>query len=165
MSVEDQPMTADQFRLLLLRSIETLGVGAEVAPRRIESSPDSRWSADVEILARPGTLVAIAVADTGDEERLTRDVRGELRRALRMCPLCQRIGHVEKLRNAEGQQEACAVRCPACGEFEIDQALIRDFRSAWERGDRSVLDRLPAVSDRTREGTAGRLTSENWKSV
>jgi hypothetical protein len=160
-------MDSDRFRKILLQAVESLGVSDQVAARRVSEANDGGWSADVEILARPGTLVNIAVGAEPDEARLMRDVRGELRRALRMCPLCQRIGHVEKLRNAAGQQEACAVRCPACGEFEIDQALIRDLRSAWERDDRAVLDRLPTVSEvmRREQGTAPRLTSENWRSI
>ncbi len=86
-----------------------------------------------------------------------------LRRALRMCPLCDRIGHVEKLRGATGQQEGCVVRCPACGEFEIDQELVRRFRSARERHDAATLDRLPSLSERTRGGAHVRITTDNWR--
>jgi hypothetical protein len=160
-------MTSDELRARILHAIDTLGVADQVVPRRVDLTPDGTWSVDIEILAKQGALVTIAGSAAGEAARVDEDIRGELRRALRMCPLCQRIGHVEKLRNAQGQQEACVVRCPACGEFEIDQALIRDFRSAWERGDRSVLDRLPAVAEATRRrpGAGARLTRDNWRSI
>jgi hypothetical protein len=165
-TAEDHVMTEDVFRAVLLQALEALGVAGEVVPQRLVAA-EGRWSAALDVRAKAGTVVQIAVSDADDPGRVGRDVRSELRRALRMCPLCQRIGHVEKLRDAEGQQEACAVRCPACGEFEIDQALIRDLRAAWERGDRSVLDRLAAVSEVTRRGPGAtpRLTNENWRSV
>jgi hypothetical protein len=167
-------MTAEQFRARVSGALEELGVAGEVVVHQVaaeaaadasDESAVARWTADVRITARPDAAIALAVAEGLDEDRLGRELRAELRRALRMCPLCQRIGHVEKLRNAQGQQEACAVRCPACGDFEIDQSLIRELRSAWERADREVLDRLPAVSDATQRGTAARLTRENWKDV
>jgi hypothetical protein len=167
-------MIAEEFRARVSRALEELGVSGEVVVHQVaaeaaadasEESAVARWTADVRITARPDTAIALAVAEGLDEDRLGREIRAELRRALRMCPLCQRIGHVEKLRNAQGTQEACAVRCPACGEFEIDQALIRELRAAWERADRDVLDRLPAVSDATHRGEAPRLTAATWKNV
>lgn len=160
-------MTVDQIGRALVRALAALGVADQAAPRDIAGATGGKWLADVELRDQPGAVVTVTVADGDDEAAMERALRGELRRALRMCPLCQRIGHVEKLRNAEGQQEACAVRCPACGDFEIDQALIRDLRTAWERGDRGVLERLPAVSTATRrrQGEGPRLTSENWRSL
>lgn len=110
-----------------------------------------------------GKTVSISVAAADDAARLASETRAELRRALRMCPLCQRIGHVEKLRGAEGQQEGCVVRCSACGEYEIDQELVKRFRSAWERRDQAVLDRLPSLSARTSGGAHVRITTENWR--
>jgi hypothetical protein len=107
--------------------------------------------------------VTISVATSGDAAGVASETRAELRRALRMCPLCQRIGHVEKLRGATGRQEGCIVSCPACGDFEIDQELIRRFRSAWERHDPAILDRLPSISERTRTGSHVRITADNWK--
>lgn len=163
-------MTAEEFRARTARALEELGVAEEVvihaiAAEAAEGAAVARWTADVRVVSRPDAAIAIGVAEGLDEPRLVRELRAELRRALRMCPLCQRIGHVEKLRNAQGQQEACSVQCPACGDFEIDQALIRELRAAWEQGDRDVLDRLPAVSDTIRQGVGPRLTSENWKDV
>jgi hypothetical protein len=167
----EQTMNADEFRARVTRALEELGVASEVVIHQVGTEPAAdeaavaRWTADVRITARPDAAIAIAVAEGLDEDRRGREIRAELRRALRMCPLCQRIGHVEKLRNAQGQQEACSVRCPACGDFEIDQSLIRELRSAWERADREVLDRLPAVSDATHRGEAPRLTADTWKHV
>jgi hypothetical protein len=159
-------MTGEEFLARVVRALEDLGV-AEVAVDRVAAEADGgqkgQWSADLRLASRPATPVSIRATENPDEARFAADLRAELRRALRMCPLCQRIGHVEKLRNAQGEQEACAVRCPSCGEFEIDQALIRELRGAWERGDRDVLDRLPAVSTATREGAQPRLTRENWR--
>ena len=108
--------------------------------------------------------MTISIAGDIDAARIESEARAELRRALRMCPLCERIGHVEKLRRGEtGQQEGCAVRCPACGEFEIDQELVKRFRSARERHDADVLDRLPSLSERTRGGSHVRITAGNWR--
>lgn len=165
-------MTAEEFRAHLTRALEDLGVADAVAIQWVaaesaEGAPPTRWTADVRVTAQPDVSIGIAVPHGLDEPSQARELRAELRRALRMCPLCQHIGHVEKLRDAQGQQQACAVRCPACGEFEIDQALIRELRSAWERDDRTVLDRLPAVSGATRRGpgAAPRLTTDNWRKI
>ena len=105
----------------------------------------------------------IAGTAADDAARVESETRAELRRALRMCPLCDRIGHVEKLRGATGQQEGCAVRCPACGDYEIDQELVRRFRSARERHDFAVLERLPSLSERTRTGSHVRISTDNWR--
>jgi hypothetical protein len=164
-------MNADDFRTRVTRALEELGVAGEAAVQQVTAEAAeggaARWTADIRVTARPDAPILIGIADGLDEERGGRELRGELRRALRMCPLCQRIGHVEKLRNAQGQQEACAVRCPACGQFEIDQSLIKELRAAWERDDRDVLDRLPGVSEVTRRGheVAPRLTKDNWRDV
>jgi hypothetical protein len=163
-------MTAEEFRARVARALEELRVASEVVIHQVaaeaaEGVAVARWTADVRVASKPDTAITIAVAEGLDEERRAKEIRAELRRALRMCPLCQRIGHVEKLRNAQGQQEACAVRCPACGDFEIEQSLIRDFRSAWERDDRDVLDRLPVLSETTQRGDAPRITATNWRDV
>jgi hypothetical protein len=157
-------MTDQRFRQLLLEALETLGVATEVAPVAAAVDAQGRATADLRIGGPEGGQVSVVVPDTSDEDRVAGELRGELRRALRMCPLCQRVGHVEKLRNAEGQQEACLVRCPACGDFEIEQALVRDLRQAWERGDRPALDRASALSDRVKAGRPGRLTRADLKS-
>jgi hypothetical protein len=131
--------------------LETLGVSDRVKVGRAERRDSSQWQV---ALSLDGPPTSIMVPDR-DDESTGKAIRGELRRALRMCPLCQRIGHVEKIRDSSGQQEACAVRCPACGEYEIDQALIRDLRSAWERGDEKVLTKLPGVADALRQRAPG----------
>jgi hypothetical protein len=168
-------MTPEEFAARTMRALDELGVAPDVVIHQVaaESAEGvasqtvtvARWTADVRVTARPDTPIRVAVADGLDEERLGRELRSELRRALRLCPLCQRIGHVEKIRDARGQQDACAVRCPECGDFEIDQTLIKGLRSAWERNDRDVLDRLPSVSEATQRGEAPRLTEANWRDV
>jgi len=168
-------MTPEEFSARIMRALDELGVAPNVVIHQVaaeaaegvasQSAALARWTADLRVTLRPDAEIRIAVAEGLDEERLGRELRAELRRALRMCPLCQRIGHVEKLRNAQGQQDACAVRCPACGDFEIDQSLIKDLRSAWERNDRDVLDRLPSVSEATHRGDAPRLTAANWREI
>jgi hypothetical protein len=132
--------------------------------RRGSGTSGSASGADAGAVAA-GKTVTISVTPNADADapRMESDTRAELRRALRMCPLCDRIGHVEKLRGAAGQQEGCVVRCPACGEFEIDQELVRRFRSARERDDAAVLDRLPSLSERTRAGDHVRITADNWR--
>ena len=139
-------MTEDRIIQLVTSALETLGV----ADRVMVSSAELRDSMDWKIaLSFDGPPSSIVVPDHENESTGT-TIRGELRRALRMCPLCQRIGQVEKVRDASGQQEACAVRCPSCGEYEIEQALIRDLRAAWERGDATVLAKLPTVAESLR---------------
>ena len=152
------------FEAVVRQALATLGVADEVTLVRAGRADDGvALAADVRLNAAGAKTVSIAVAPTTDDARLASETRAELRRALRMCPLCQRIGHVEKVRGAEGQQEGCIVRCPACGEFEIDQELVKRFRSAWERNDRAVLDRLPSLSTRTRGGPHVRITAEGWR--
>jgi len=184
-------MTREDFEGTVRRALEALGVadqvtldqltliggdgeatdaGAMTARLRVGGGDGSGGGSDSGGAGgADGGTVTISVAaaadtDTGaDAARMESETRAELRRALRMCPLCDRIGHVEKLRGATGQQEGCAVRCPACGEFEIDQELVRRFRSARERDDAATLDRLPSLSDRTRAGSHVRITTDNWR--
>lgn len=177
-------MTREDFEGIVRRALEALGVadqvtliggageatdtGAMTARLRVGGG-DASGGGSVGAGGAGGGTVMISVAaaadtDTGaDAARMESETRAELRRALRMCPLCDRIGHVEKLRGATGQQEGCAVRCPACGEFEIDQELVRRFRSARERDDAATLDRLPSLSERTRAGSHVRITTDNWR--
>ena len=154
-------MTED-FETVVRRALAVLGVAGEVTVMRAGPSGDATLTADLRVNAAD-KAVGISVAVPDDEARLESETRAELRRALRMCPLCQRIGHVEKLRGGEGQHEGCIVRCPGCGEYEIDQELVRRFRSAWERDDRTVLERLPSLSARTRGGSHVRITTETWR--
>jgi hypothetical protein len=178
-------MTREDFEGLVRRALAALRVddqvtlvadagatpdngGAMTATLRIDEGGGRRGgSAGGDDAGAAGKTVTISVtpgADANaDAARMDSDTRAELRRALRMCPLCDRIGHVEKLRGAAGQQEGCVVRCPACGDFEIDQELVRRFRSARERDDAAVLDRLPSLSERTRAGDHVRITADNWR--
>jgi hypothetical protein len=183
-------MTREEFEDVVQRALAELRVDDQVTLAGVAAAADSdamtaelrliadssiaaSSSADSSAAGRSGTsgsdttgsgrTVSISVAASGDAARVASETRAELRRALRMCPLCQRIGHVEKLRGAAGQQEGCVVRCPACGDFEIDQELIRRFRSAWERHDAAILDRLPSLSERTRVGSHVRITADDWQ--
>jgi hypothetical protein len=176
-------MTREDFEGLVRGALAALGVSDQVRLISTDSTPDTgAMTAKLRVGddsssesggtggsggGAGGNTVSISVAAEGDAARMESDTRAELRRALRMCPLCDRIGHVEKLRGATGQQEGCVVRCPACGEFEIDQELVRRFRSARERHDAAILDRLPSLSDRARTGSDGgshvRITSDNWR--
>jgi hypothetical protein len=177
-------MTREDFEGLVGRALAALRVADQVTVIGAGFTPDTgamtaelRVAGDSGVVTGGGTggsassssssgggTVTISVAADDDAARMERETRAELRRALRMCPLCERIGHVEKLRRgATGQQEGCAVRCPACGEFEIDQELVKRFRSARERDDAAVLDRLPSLSERTRAGSHVRITADNWR--
>jgi hypothetical protein len=167
-------MTREEFEDVVRRALDELRVADQVTLVGVAPTPDNdAMTAELRFVAgssddRPVTISvasgATSSAESGDAARVASETRAELRRALRMCPLCQRIGHVEKLRGATGQQEGCIVRCPGCGDYEIDQELIRRFRSAWERHDAVVLDRLPSISERTRTGSHVRITADNWKS-
>jgi hypothetical protein len=157
---------SEDFEVVVRRALAALGVADEVTLIHAGGSNGSAGdalTAELRVNAAGAKSVSISVNTTDDDARLESETRAELRRALRMCPLCQRIGHVEKLRGAEGPQEGCVVRCPACGEYEIDQELVRRFRSAWERNDRTVLERLPSLSARTRGGSHVRITTESWR--
>lgn len=156
-------MTLDEFAAAVRNEIAGLGVADQVQLDAVCREGDQPFEATLSITSRPGATVRIALAQSVPADAAGRELRGELRRALRMCPLCQRIGHVEKLRDEAGHHNACLVRCPACGQFEIDQALIRDFRDAWERRDDRVLARLPELSRAVQEGRTGKITQENWK--
>ena len=161
-------MTRENFEGIVRRALAALRVDDQVTlvgtglPSETGADP---MTAELRIGdATDGSgAVKISVAAADDEARMESETRAELRRALRMCPLCDRIGHVEKLRGATGQQEGCAVRCPACGDYEIDQELVRRFRSARERHDNAVLDRLPSLSERTRVGSHVRISADNWR--
>lgn len=164
-------MTREDFEGIVRRALEALGVADQVTLIAADATPEpgaGAMTAELRVGGGDGSsggdTVKISVAAAGDDAaRMESETRAELRRALRMCPLCERIGHVEKLRGATGQQEGCAVRCPACGEFEIDQELVRRFRSARERHDAATLDRLPSLSERTRAGAHVRITADNWR--
>jgi hypothetical protein len=164
-------MTREDFEGVVRRALTGLGVGDQVTLIGTGAAPDTgAMTAELRIgggsgsdASSGGGAVKISVAADGDEARVESETRAELRRALRMCPLCDRIGHVEKLRGAAGQQEGCVVRCPACGDYEIDQELVRRFRSARERHDAAVLDRLPSLSERTRAGSHVRISADNWR--
>lgn len=172
-------MTGQDFEGIVRRALAALGVGDQVTLVGTGVTPDGAMTAELRVAGEAGAsgagsrggsgdgTVKVSVTAADDDARMESETRAELRRALRMCPLCDRIGHVEKLRGATGQQEGCTVRCPACGEFEIDQELVRRFRSARERHDDAILDRLPSLSERTRSGSHDgshvRITADNWR--
>lgn len=151
----------DQVTLIDAGETPDTGTGAMTAELRVDAASSGRSGGSSG--GSSGAAVKISVAAADDAARIESETRAELRRALRMCPLCDRIGHVEKLRGAAGQQEGCAVRCPACGDYEIDQELVRRFRSARERHDFAVLERLPSLSERTRTGSHVRISTDNWR--
>jgi hypothetical protein len=156
-------MEPDAFEAIVQHALADLGVADEVKLIHAGDRSDTgALTAELRVIGKGDETVRISVTATDEAARVESETRAELRRALRMCPLCQRIGHVEKLRGTQGQQEGCTVRCPACGEYEIDQDLVRRFRSAWERNDRTVLERLPSLSDQTRRGEHVRITAERW---
>jgi hypothetical protein len=161
---DSEAMTAELRLVAGSRADEHSDGGAHEGSRQSDEHSEGRVRGKGENSGRSdGRIVTISVGTSGDAAHVASETRAELRRALRMCPLCQRMGHVEKLRNAAGQQEACLVRCPACGDFEIDQESIRRFRAAWERHDTAILDRLPSLSERTRAGSHVRIAADNWK--
>jgi hypothetical protein len=156
-------MTRDEFAQAVAQALETLGLGRDVRVADLAEDADGTLHATLEIPASPDTDARVRLPSGTDPARAPRELRGELRRALRLCPVCQRIGHVEKIRSESGAHEACRVVCPACGAYEIEQALIRDLRAAWERSDPDVLGRLPALSDELKRGAHPRLTVDDWQ--
>jgi hypothetical protein len=156
-------MRPDEFAQAVTRAIDTLGLAGEVRVAALTQDEDGTLDAALDVLVRPEAGAHVRLAPTTEPGRVARELRGELRRALRLCPVCQRIGQVEKIRGESGAHEACRVVCPACGQYEIEQALIRDLRAAWERGDPDVLGRLPALSDALKRGPQPRLTVDGWR--
>lgn len=157
-------MKTDDFAKAVTWELEQFGLTGAVrveAASRVGAGP---LEARLAVLDAPGRHVHIAVDPALEGERLEHAIRGELQRGLRLCPLCQRIGHVEKIRGEGGTHDACAVRCPACGEYEIDQALVKDFRAAWDRLDPDLLPRLAALAESIRAAPRPRrITTDQWQ--
>jgi hypothetical protein len=137
-------MTTTEFANLVQRALEELDVARAVTLGDIRRNDDDALIA--ALTSNSGGSVEIVVPASIEPAAVPREIRQELRRALRMCPLCQRIGHVEKLREPGDDPKACLVRCPECGEFIIAMPLIRSLRDAWETHDEDVLRKLPQVS-------------------
>jgi hypothetical protein len=156
-------MTRDEFRSAVTQALEALGVAGEVQLTDTSSADDGTHEARLSVSATGDAEAHVRLGPGLDPARAAREIRAELRRALRLCPLCQRIGHVEKIRDAAGSHAACLVVCPSCGRYEIDQAVIKDLRAAWERGDADVLGQLPALSNDVRQGNRSRLSAGDWR--
>jgi hypothetical protein len=156
-------MTSDEFVTAVSQAIDALGLAGEVQVAGASVGDDGAHDARLTVRVNPAADAHVRLAPGVEGPRAAREIRGELRRALRLCPVCQRIGHVEKIADSAGVHDACLVVCPSCGRYEIDQALIKDLRAAWERGDADVLGRLPSLSSELRQGTRGRITAANWK--
>lgn len=155
-------MKTDEFARAVTRELEKFGLTGAVsveAASRVGAGP---LEARLAVRDASGRHVRIAVDAALDGDALSHAIRGELQRGLRLCPLCQRMGHVEKIRAEGGTHEACAVRCPACGDYEIDQSLVKDFRAAWDRADPEVLPRLSALADSVRAAPGRRITADQW---
>jgi hypothetical protein len=158
-------MTTTEFANLVQRALAELDVARAVALGDVRRSDDDALIA--ALTSDSGGSVEIVVPASIEPGEVPREIRQELRRALRMCPLCQRIGHVEKLREPGEDPKACLVRCPACGEFIIAMPLIRSLRDAWEAHDEDVLRKLPHVSEAVRKPRPDRvrLSADNIDQV
>jgi hypothetical protein len=104
----------------------------------------------------------IAIQQDWSPEQAIRELRLELRDKLWICPLCQRRSQIRRIID----REAFRVTCDRCGRFEIDAALLDQFRLAHEADDKSFVDRLPRLSELIgRTGGMPFLSAENWRAL
>jgi hypothetical protein len=58
------------------------------------------------------------------------------------------------------------VECSRCGRFEIEHALLEHFRTAYEDGDRNVVETFPRLSELVRRvGGLPVLSWGNWRAL
>jgi hypothetical protein len=144
--------------------LEQLGVSGSADVTAVAELLDGTWMVGFEDRA-PHTrfpVFEIAIQSDWTPEQAARELRLELRDKLWICPLCQRRSQIRRLVD----RELFRVECDRCGRFEIEQALLDHFRSAYEAADSQVLERLARLSDGVRRrGSTQTLSVDNWQAI
>jgi hypothetical protein len=151
-----------QLRRLAAEALRQLDVDATAQVTEVRELSDGTWMVDFEDHS-PDTRFpgfAIDIQQDWSPEQAVRELRLELRNKLWICPLCQRRSQIRRVID----REVFRVQCDRCGRFEIEHALLDQFRVAYEGNDTILMEQLPRLA-----AFVGRsegmpfLSADNWR--
>jgi hypothetical protein len=153
-----------QLRRLAVDVLRQLTVADTVDVLEVRELTDGTWMvgfADHFPETRfPG--FEIGIQQEWSPEQAVRELRLELREKLWICPLCQRRSQIRRIID----REAFRVGCERCGRFEIEHALLGQFRTAYEADDGTLVEQLSRLSEVIRRaGGTTFLSADNWRDL
>ena len=156
-------LEALQLRRLATEALRQLGVENTASVVDVRELTDGTWMVDFEDRS-PDTRFpgfAIDIQQAWSPEQAGRELRLELRSKLWICPLCQHRSQIRRIID----REVFRIECSRCGRFEIDHALLEEFRVAYESNDSPVVAQLARLATLVGQ-TVGMplLSADNWRS-
>jgi hypothetical protein len=153
-----------QLRRLAADVLWRLDVADTAQVTEVRELADGMWMIGFEDRA-PHTRFPgfeIGIQQGWSVEQAARELRLELRSKLWVCPLCQSRSQIRRIVD----RESFRVECSRCGRFEIEHALLEHFRTAYEDGDRNVVETFPRLSELVRRvGGLPVLSWGNWRAL
>ena len=153
-----------QLRRLAAEALRQLDVDATAQVTEVRELSDGTWMVDFEDHS-PDTRFpgfAIDIQQDWSPEQAVRELRLELRNKLWICPLCQRRAQIRRVID----REVFRVQCDRCGRFEIERALLDEFRVAYEGNDTFLREQLPRLAEFVgRSEGMPLLSADNWRTL
>ena len=153
-----------QLRRLAAEALRQLDVDATAQVTEVRELSDGTWMVDFEDHS-PDTRFpgfAIDIQQDWSPEQAVRELRLELRNKLWICPLCQRRAQIRRVID----REVFRVQCDRCGRFEIERALLDEFRVAYEENDTFLREELPRLAEFvSRSEGMPLLSTDNWRTL
>jgi hypothetical protein len=157
-------LEALQLRRLAADVLRQLAVDDTAQVLDVRELTDGTWMVDFEDRS-PDTRFpgfAIDIQQAWSPDQALRELRLELRNKLWICPLCQRRSQIRRIID----RETFRVECDRCGRFEIEHALLADFRAAYEANDPELVAELPRLAEFVgRARGMPLLSAENWRTL
>lgn len=128
--------------------------------RRVDSLYGNRWGAVIEH-ANGAIRASISFDEPAESgpEALRVTAQDELQQCLKLCPLCQREGYVQRL---DSHATVLFVSCPSCGEYEINGEASEELRKGVARDRADVLKAIPRLIEFVRGANAGPRRIQDW---
>ncbi len=157
-------LEAVQLRRLADDLLRQLQVGDSVRVIDVHDLSDGTWTVGFED-RWPDTrfpAFTLEVQQAWTREQAGHELRVALREKLWVCPLCQQRARIRRVVD----MDVFRIDCDRCGRFEIEHAVLDQFRLAYEEGDEELVSVLPRLSGYIR--SAGGMLSlgvDTWTAI
>ena len=157
-------LEAVQLRRLADDLLRQLQVDDSVRVIDVHDLSDGAWTVGFEDRG-PATrfpAFTLAVQQAWTREQAGHELRVALREKLWICPLCQQRARIRRVVD----MDVFRIDCDRCGRFEIEHAVLDQFRLAYEEGDEKLVSVLHRLSGYIR--SAGGMLSlgvDTWTAI
>jgi hypothetical protein len=157
-------LEAVQLRRLADDLLRQLQVGDFVRVIDVHNLSDGTWTVGFED-RWPDTrfpAFTLEVQQAWTREQAGHELRVALREKLWVCPLCQQRARIRRVVD----MDVFRIDCDRCGRFEIEHAVLDQFRLAYEEGDEKLVSVLPRLSGYIRNaGGMPSLGVDTWQAI